>query len=204
MFMSVSPTKIHSSLFTFFFFILLLASSCTVVKKYKPYKPFVFENEIAFDGKMNGDEKNDLRSKLEGQIEDSVKPQFKSVLFVRHVMTAPAVFDSSYVKQSLANMNNLLHNNGYYRGNITANWKVTDTVIVKNKPDQYRMKVTYDVDQGKIFRIDSISYSFNDTALQRLAEENAGNSLLKKSDPFNRGLIDEELNRLIDIFRNNA
>ena len=202
--MSVSPTKIHSSLFTFFFFILLLASSCTVVKKYKPYKPFVFENEIAFDGKMNGDEKNDLRSKLEGQIEDSVKPQFKSVLFVRHVMTAPAVFDSSYVKQSLANMNNLLHNNGYYRGNITANWKVTDTVIVKNKPDQYRMKVTYDVDQGMIFRIDSISYSFNDTALQRLAEENAGNSLLKKSDPFNRGLIDEELNRLIDIFRNNG
>lgn len=202
--MSVSPTKIHSSFFPFFFFILLLASSCTVVKKYKPYKPFVFENEIAFGGKVNSDEKNDLRSKLESQIEDSVKPQFKSVLFVRHVMTAPAVFDSNYVKQSLANMNNLLHNNGYYRGNITANWKITDTVIVKNKPDQYRMKVTYNVVPGKIFRIDSISYSFKDTVLQRLAEENAGNSLLKKSDPFNRGLIDEELNRLIDIFRNNG
>ncbi len=164
----------------------------------------MFENEIAFGGKVNSDEKNDLRSKLESQIEDSVKPQFKSVLFVRHVMTAPAVFDSNYVKQSLANMNNLLHNNGYYRGNITANWKITDTVIVKNKPDQYRMKVTYNVVPGKIFRIDSISYSFKDTVLQRLAEENAGNSLLKKSDPFNRGLIDEELNRLIDIFRNNG
>lgn len=202
--MSVLPTKIHSSFFTFFFFILLLASSCTVVKKYKPYKPFVFENEIAFNGKGNGNEKSDLKSKLEGQIEDSVKPQFKSVLFIRHVMTNPAVFDSSYVKRSVANMNNLLHNNGYYRGNVTANWRIKDTVMAKNKPDQYRMKVTYNVDPGRVFKIDSISYSFKDTVLQRLAIENAGNSLLKKSDHFNRQLVDDELNRLIDIFRNNG
>ncbi len=202
--MSVLPTKIHSSFLTYFFFILLFTSSCTVVKKYKPYKPFVFENEVVFEGKVNGDEKNDLKPKLEGQIEDSVKPQFKSVLFIRHVMNNPAVFDSTYVKRSVTNMNNLLHNNGYYRGNVSANWKIKDTIIVKNKPDQYRMKVTYMVDPGKVFKIDSISYSFKDTILQRLAIENKGNSLLKKSDPFNRQRIDEELNRLIDIFRNNG
>ena len=199
--------KIHSSFFNHFYFIIIilgLASSCTVVKKYQPYKPFVFGNEISINGKMSSAEKKDLEHKLETQIEDSVKPVFKSVLFVRHVLTHPAVFDSNYVKRSVENMNNLLHNNGYYRSEVYAEWNKVDTVIRNEKPDQYRMKVQYHVNAGNMFRIDSITYHFTDTTLQRLVRENNDKSLLKKSDPFSKQKIDEELNRLIDLFRNNG
>ena len=199
--------KIHSSFFNHLYFIIIisvLASSCTVVKKYQPYKPFVFGNEITINGKMSAAEKKDLQNKLGTQIEDSVKPVFKSVLFVRHVLTHPAVFDSNYVKRSVENMNNLLHNNGYYRSEVYAEWNKVDTVIRNEKPDQYRMKVQYHVNAGNMFRIDSITYHFTDTTLQRLVRENNDKSLLKKSDPFSKQKIDEELNRLIDLFRNNG
>lgn len=199
-----SPTKIHSSFFSRFYFIVIilgLASSCTVVKKYQPNKPFVFENEISVKGKISTSEKKELEKKLETQIEDSVKPVFKSVLFIRHVLTRPALFDSNYVKRSVENMNNLLYNNGYYRGKVEAEWKM---VMSDKKPDQYRMKVQYHVNPGRVFRMDSISYYFTDTTLQRLVSENRDKSLLKKSDPFSKQKIDEELNRLIDLFRNNG
>lgn len=202
-----SPTKIHCSFFNHFYFILIilgLGSSCTVVKKYQPYKPFVFENEISVDGKIGSAEKKELINKLQTQIEDSVKPVFKSVLFIRHVLNRPPVFDSIYIKRTVENMSNLLHNNGYYRSKVEAEWKITDTVVRNEKPDQYRMKVQYRVNPGSVFRIDSISYQFTDTTLQRLVQENRDKSLLKKSDPFTKQKIDEELNRLIDLFRNNG
>ncbi|MBX3253767.1 MAG: BamA/TamA family outer membrane protein [Chitinophagaceae bacterium] len=179
-------------------------SSCTVVRKYQGNKPFVFENEIRVEGQISAGEKSGLKAKLEGQIEDSVKPAFKNILFLFKSLNKPAVFDSNYVKQTLQNMNNLLHNTGYYRSNVIADWSHVDTVFKKNKPDQYQLKVIYTVYPGKVFKVDSISYSFKDTTLQQLALQSLNKSLLKKSEPFNRQKIDEELNRLIDIFRDNG
>lgn len=178
--------------------------SCTVVKKYQPYQPFVFENEFKINGDFSAAEKKELVSKLKTQIEDSVRPVFKNVLFIRHVQTAPAVFDSNDVKRSVENMNYLLLNNGYYRNRIAADWHHVDTVIRNEKPDQYRVKVRYHVDAGKVFRIDTISYHFFDTTLQKLVAGSVGKSLLKKSEPFSKQKIDEELNRLVSVFRNNG
>lgn len=182
----------------------MLASSCTVVRKYQPYKPFVFKNDIHINGKISPAEKKELEKRLEVQIEDSVRPVFKNTWFVRHVLIRPAMFDSSYVKRSVENMNNLLHNNGYYRSNVYAEWNEIDTAIRNDKPDQYRLKVAYHVNTGSLFRIDSVSYHFTDTTLQRLVTENRDKSFLKKSDPFSKQKIDDELNRLIDLFRNNG
>lgn len=159
---------------------------------------------MKIEGNVSSGEKSDLKAKLESQIEDSVKPRFKSFMFVRNVLNKPTVFDSNYVKQSLQNMNNLLHNTGYYRSEVTADWTHVDTVLRNNKPDQYQVKVVYTANPGRVFKIDSISYIFKDSALQKLAIENINKSLLKRSEPFNRQKIDEELNRLIDIFRDNG
>ncbi|MBN8789190.1 MAG: BamA/TamA family outer membrane protein [Terrimonas sp.] len=200
--MSVSPTKIRPSFFLHLFFILLLFSSCTIVRKYKSNKPFVFANEIAFTGKDIPPDKKELKARLETQIEDSVKPQFKSSWFIRSVLNKPPVFDSNYVKQSVLNMTNLLHNIGYFRSEVTADWSRIDTVA--DKPDQLRMKVVYNVNTNRLFHIDTIIYSFRDTTLQELAMNNSKGALLKKSNDFNRQLVDDELNRLVDIFRDNG
>ncbi len=202
--MPVSTTKIHSSSIKYFFFVLLSVlffSSCTIVRKYQPNKPFVYKNSIKIKGDLRGINTRELRSRLASQIEDSVKPVYKSVMFIRNIMTGPAVFDSSYVKQTMMNMNNLLHNIGYYRGSVSADW---DTIISRKKPDQHRLSVRYHVETGKPFLIDSINYVFTDTALQRINDANLDKSLLKKSTRYNRQLIDEELNRLIELFKDHG
>lgn len=204
MIMPVSTTKIHSSSIKYFFFVLLtilLFSSCTIVRKYQPNKPFVYKNSIKIKGDIRGINMRELRSRLASQIEDSVKPVYKSVMFIRNVMTGPAVFDSSYVEQTRMNMNNLLHNIGYYRSSVSAVW---DTVVKKRSPDQHRLHVRYQVETGKPFLIDSINYVFTDTGLQRINDANLDKSLLKKSTRYNRQLIDEELNRLIELFRDHG
>lgn len=199
--MPVSPTKIHSSFFPAFFFICMLiyGSSCTVVKQYQPNKPFVFENEIVVEGKTAS---KALREKLATQVEDSVKPVFKNVLFVRRVMRNPAAFDSNYVKKTIQNMDNLLENSGFYRGSTTADWTSIDTL--KDKPDQHRMKVVYHVKPGRVFRNDSIRYVFKDSALQKLVDSSLSKSYLKKNEPYSKQSIDDELNRLMDVFRDNG
>jgi len=202
--MPVSTTKIHPSFIKYFFFVLTLLSSCTVVRKHQPGQPFVFKNTININRDLQGISERELKSRLESQIEDSVKPVFKSVVFVRNVMTTPAVFDSNDVKQTVRNMNNLLHNNGYYRSNIKADWSKVDTIRHKKKPDEYRVYVRYNVETGKPFLIDSINYIFSDTNLQRITDANRNKSLLKKSARFNRQLVDDELNRLMEIFRDNG
>lgn len=201
--MPVSPTKIHSSFFTFLFFIgvLLYGSSCTVVKKYQPNKPFVYENEVEVEGTRVA---KGLQAKLESQIEDSVKPVFKSVVFVRRVMRNPPVFDSNYVVKTVQNMENLLENNGYYRAEVAADWQRIDSAANTGKPDQHRIKVTYHVKPGRVFKYDSVRYVFTDSNLQRLVIENMSGSLIKKNDAFSKQNIDDELNRLMDIFRNNG
>lgn len=173
-----------------------------MVKRYKPDKPFVFNNEIKLNDAGIPGNKKDFKARLENQIEDSVKPQFKSSWFIRSVLNKPAVFDSNYVIQSITNMNNLLHNNGFFRSEVTADWSKIDTVA--DKPDQHRVTVTYTVNTNKQFQIDTIAYSFTDTNLQKLVTGDSKNALLKKSAPFNRQLIDEELNRIIDLFRDNG
>ncbi|MBX3239806.1 MAG: BamA/TamA family outer membrane protein [Chitinophagaceae bacterium] len=205
--MSVSTTKIHPSFIKYLFFTFLslqLFSSCTVVKKYQPYKPFVFKNNIDIKTDLRGNAVSELRTKLEGQIEDSVKPVFKSIVFIRNVMTSPPVFDSNDVKQTVLNMNYLLHNNGYYRSRVTADWSRVDTVAKKNNPDQYRVHVSYHIETDKPFIIDTINYIFSDPNLQKINEANIGKSLLKKSARFNRQLVDEELNRLMELFKDNG
>lgn len=173
----------------------------TFVKKYPIDEPFAFENDIAIYDKISGVEKKELEDKLATQIEDSAKPVVKSFLFILRFVTRPPAFDSLAVKQSVSNMNNLLRNNGYFRGYVTAEW---NQVIPKRKPEQKRMHVQYHVHPGKVFRIDSVSYRFSDTLLQDLADKSRNKSVLKKSEPFTKQKIDDELNRLIDLFRNNG
>ena len=54
--------------------ILLFVVSCAVVPKdYPPNKPFVFKTNINIEGKFKRDEKNDILSRLETQMDDSIR-----------------------------------------------------------------------------------------------------------------------------------
>lgn len=96
-------------------------------------------------------------------------------------------------------MKALLKSLGYFSDSISYQSQI-DTV---NK-QEYRTTINFDVKPGKVVRIDSFAYNFKNTELQTLAIANQKNALVKKGDPFAKSAISIELDRLVDMYRNNG
>jgi hypothetical protein len=182
------------------------AASCTVVKLYQTGTPFIYENKITLKGVADKEKASAIRSRLEEQIEDSVMvydvsklpwPKFPWFIPVP-VIDRPLRYDSVAIRQSTVNMQYYMASMGYKSSTITV-----DSVLI-HKKDQQRVRVTYTVDAGRLFRIDSVVYNIADDRLQALALFSLKDQVLKKGDPFEEGLIDQELNRLVGIFQNNG
>lgn len=185
---------------------LSVISSCTIVKKYPKNTPFVFENTVNIKGDIEKVKKADLKTDLEKQIEDSARVLANSKLpwpkapwiIPVPVISEPFVFDTLHVKQSTVNMQNLMISRGFRRAEVSydSSLKITG--------DQSRVTVDYKVNAGKLYRIDSVAYNIGDTSLLALLREHNTNSLLKKGNAFDYGAVDEELNRMVNLFRNHG
>jgi outer membrane protein insertion porin family len=208
----MKPNATHYILLVFSM-VALFSCRVTVVKHSKPGQPFFFENTININGDPEKTDKATLKSKLEGQIEDSASaktasklpwPKFPFVIPVP-VLDRPLRFDSLAVAASAVNMKNLMNSLGYRRSRITYDSTLT---VVK---EQQRVKVRYEVTPGKLYRIDSVAYQFIDSAIgmtdstmQKLVLAARAGSFLKKGDPFDYNSVDQELNRIITLFQNHG
>jgi len=180
-------------------FVTISISSCIVVKKYPASKPFVYQTNINLKGDFSGEDKTALVSRLKAQLEDSVKPRSVSRLFFWSVMKNPPVYDSSNADKSVKYMSILLNTLGYFRD--TINYKASVDTVGK---DQYRTTINFYVTPGKVVRLDSISYNIKQQEMQNLALANQKESLLKKGEPFAKATISVELDRMVDLYRNNG
>lgn len=180
--------------------------SCTVVKQYPKDKPFLFENTVNIKGDVPKDKKPDYIADLMTQLEDSAKvnentelpwPKAPWVIPV-NVIKRPPVFDSIAAVQSTVNMRNYMVSKGYRQAFVTydSSFKISD--------DQQRIKVNYTVDAGKLYTIDSVAFVFPDSNLHAIVKANEGKTFLKKGEAFDYDLVDQELNRLINLFKNNG
>jgi outer membrane protein assembly factor BamA len=181
-------------------FFALFFTSCTIVKKYPHDKPFVFKTDINLVGKYSTAEKADLISRLKNQLDDSMQSRRVSHAFYS-VIKKPSAFDSASADKSISFMNILLNKLGYFRNNITYTVKI-DTP--KNHPHQFRAKTIFDVTPGKLVRIDSIAYNIRQRDLQRLSDSAIADSYLKKGRSFSQDTIGAELDRLVELYRNNG
>ena len=126
----------------------LLLTSCTVVKNYPKYTPFVFNNGIEVTGEVSKDELKRLQTELEGYWDDSIKVNSIQQFGIRTVIKNPGVFDSVGVDRSVLFMDSYLKSQGYYNANITPVIPQADTV-----GDQYRVSVKMDIDVNRNLRI---------------------------------------------------
>ena len=183
--------------------ILLLASCGVVPKDYPRNKPFVFKYNVEVEGNGSPVEKTELSSRLSNQLDDSIKVRTARRLLYRGVnrpvLNKPPVYDSVNADKSVIYMKGLLRSLGYFRDTIT--YKATiDTV----EGDQYRTTVNFKVTPGKVVRIDSFSYNIKQPALQEIAVANQNESLLKKGEPFAKATVSQDLDRLVNLFRDNG
>jgi hypothetical protein len=190
------PVKLY--LFILITGLAAIIPGCIVPKKYPQQKPFVFSTNINIAGNLSGSEKADLKLKLENQLDDSLKIRLKTVYPGRRLLIKPAVFDTAAALRSVVFMDNLLHSLGYYKATIS--WD--SSLSVKGR--QQRVSVNFSITPGKSYKFDSITYQLKDSALQLLALSRRNNSLLKKGQPYSVEIIAAEMDRLVELFRNNG
>jgi hypothetical protein len=182
---------------------LIMLSSCseqkrTWVRNYPKNTPFVYNNQITLHGNFTKDEKKRLLSDLQNYWDDSLKVPKQQQFGLFYKIKNPAVFDSTNIDRSALFMNSYLNAQGYYYSVLTNNYTI-DTV-----KDQIRTSVYMDIDAGKNITIDQVSYEMNDSTLQQIAVAEAGKSYLKKSNPYSKQVISNELDRMVGLYRKNG
>lgn len=178
--------------------IFLLHSCATIVKNYPPGKPFVYQTNIHITGNIPSDTAEEMISRLKGQLDDSMRARSVSKV-LWSVMKNPPAYDVSSAEKSVTYMRALLNSMGYFRDTITY-----DTIVSRTRGDQYRTTVNFRVTPGKVVRIDSFRYNIRQAELQQLATSTQQASFVKKGDPFAKTSISNELDRLVEMYRNNG
>lgn len=183
--------------------LLMLVSSCSVEQRTSisnpPFhKPFVYETRLNINGNITKDEKIRLTNDLGNYWDDSIRVRKVSQLGVRYVIKNPAAYDTANLVRSIQFMNEYLNSQGYYYANYTP--EIT-TEFYKN---QERKKIALSINLGKNITFDSISYVLKDSSLQKLTDANKKNSGIEYGDPYTKGAISNELDRLVTLYRQNG
>ncbi len=114
--------------------------------------------------------------------------------FLPKAVERPVISDTAYILRSAQNMKNYLFNQGYFYA------KVTDTYIVKRK----KAYVTYNIQTGHNYQINSIRYNTEDTNIARIIQLTADGTALEKGKDFAFTLTADEMGRLVSVMRNNG
>ena len=197
MYLLCKPVKLY--LLIFITGLAAILPGCVIPKRYQPNKPFVFSTNITIQGNLSASAKADLKLKLENQLDDSLKTILKTAFPGISLLVNPPVFDTAAALRSVIFMNNLLHADGYYRSAIT--W---DSSLSVRRNQQQRINVNFSVIPGKSYKFDSIVYRLQDSALQLLTLSIHNASLLKKGNPYSVEIVAAEMDRLVELFRNNG
>jgi outer membrane protein insertion porin family len=184
----------------------LFFHSCTVVKNPPPNTPFVYETNIDIVGKFSTDEKKQLKSQLQQQLDDSIRVRKQQKFLLWKSLKNPPRYDSINAEKSKIFMRALLNSLGYYRDTITF------TPVIKKQDDELRTTVNFTVKPGKLIRLDSVWYNLLDSVayrpeidtLQKITIASLNESFVKKGDAFAKPLISAEFDRLSDVYRNNG
>ena len=194
------------------FILIIFLASCTVVKKYQKDKPIVTKNTIEVKSdNFPPAERNNLKQRLNAQLDDSSQIRVIDKYFFVHIYKNPPAYDSASAGQSARNMQASMLHLGYYKSkaSFTADTSYKHRFLsmffnVPNDPPRARVKVNYTVETGKPTLIDTVRYILRKPDLQQLAMQNRSNSLLKKGAPVTKAGVLGEINRLVDLYRNNG
>ena len=109
---------------------------------------------------------------------------------------APVTISSVNPELRASVANSTLHSHGYLRGFVKHD-------IVETRSPKKR-RIGYDVNMGHLFRLDSVAYMNFTASTDSLMAATVDERLLKRGEPFDAGVLDEERTRLTRLFKNNG
>jgi len=185
------------------FGLLFLLNSCADLKKaivhdYPKETPFVYKNEIIIEGQQSKQFQKEMKFALEEYWDDSLKANYIRQFGFFKTLLQPVEFHADRIPRSINYMQAYLASEGYNNAIITPHYFI-DTI--KN---EYRTTVQMKVNLQLKTIIDSVFYELSDPNLQKIAKANLAQSFLKKGNTYSNQIINNELDRLVELFRNNG
>ena len=186
----------------------LFIISCTVPKHFQPGKPFIYKSDVLVNTNLKKSSKQLLKEGLLNQMDDSLK--VRTVLAVTWVppffyyrLSRPPVFDTTRIGRSKTFMTALMHSQGYFQPLITDTFHI-DTLRKGKKREEQRAYLKFFVTPGRSLKMDSIGYDLKTPELQMLAMQTRDRSALKKNGSYSISNISAELDRLLNMYRDNG
>lgn len=172
-------------------------SLTTTVKMYPKDKPFVYKSSIILKNARKADVQR-IGKDLSNYLDDSLKVVAVKRFMLWKIIKRPPVFDSANIYKSVQFVQSYLRSMGYF------NAKDTFMVECEQKGDEQRRVISIEIEPGKSFKIDAVTFDIKDSALQHSVQTHAKNTLLQTGTPYSKNLIAAELDRIIQHERNNG
>jgi len=182
----------------FFLFIV----GCNPTKHIKPNELFLKKNTIKIDTRKI--DKDDLENIVKQKANRKILHAFRYHLGVynffnkknttdfKNIGEPPVIYDSLLTDRTLKQLKLFVDNHGYFESEVTYK-----THIKNNK-----IKVEYDIKAGEPYTIKTINYILEDDNLKQLAVNILFKSLIKKGQPFNVDVFDDERERIKKAMKN--
>jgi hypothetical protein len=187
------------SLFSLLFFL----NSCTdlkraIVHNYPKEKAFIYNNKIIVKDAESKHNAKELSIALDNYWDDSTK-----VLKIRqygffNTIIKPQAYQPERMSRTIQYMSDFLATEGYHHPVFTP---IITTDTIKK---EWRTTVTMEVELNKKTLLDTITYQLSDPILQNIAIKNSQDSYLKTGQAFSNLSINNELDRLVALFRANG
>lgn len=196
--------------------LLLIASSgCNTYKYLNDGERLLTENKVEFVGENKVQNKSTIAYDLTTLYKQSANTNFL-LLFPREkiyfktegktnriarwrrrvIAEPPAIFSEEKAQATAESMEYYLQNKGYFEADVYPEF------------DRHERKniatVTYKVNNGPIYTIDTTNFISRDTSIQQVLIEMKDQSLLKKGTPVAKDIYDNETTRITKYLRNNG
>ncbi|ATL47488.1 hypothetical protein COR50_10050 [Chitinophaga caeni] len=203
-------------------FLAIVAScfffGCSNTKYLEESQTLYIGNDINISGELTNAEKQDLRNALSSKSLAVQQPQRKTlgtrfktwlynqkynekksnwfwgILLRESNMAEPVIYDSTKILESVSRMKSYLENQGFFYAEVDFESKT------KNK----KTIVDYNVNTGKSFIMDTITYAIHDSAIARIVEINKPLSLIKNKAPYKGVTLSSERDRLMRVIRDSG
>jgi len=180
--------------------LLFLLNACTDVKKalvhdYPKQLTFVYDNKIIIKGADNKAFQQSLNNELNNYWDDSLKVKRIRQFGVFNTIIQPITYQPDRLPRSIQFMQSFLASKGYHQTILSPQVKI-DTIR-----DEWRAHITMLIQLNKKTLLDTITYQLSNKNLQEIVLKNINQSYLKKGQPFSNDNINNELDRLVALFR---
>ncbi len=126
------------------------------------------------------------RKQKKGKLDKPVKPG------KRTIFENPSIFLPEIAEETTISMKNYLKESGYF----------DPTVTYENKVIKQQSYVTYLVDPGRLFTVNSIDFICPDSSIQKILNDISSETFLKKGVAVSNKVYEAEKSRITNVLRN--